>query len=98
MTLPRDKETVKLGRENRFIIDDYEAPDPLAYRLTKPFKLGATFNDMGVVRFVLSECNTEDDDNIDLHIADYYKYFPRETDGTIAEPGSTEVNGRRVWL
>ena len=62
----------------RFIIDDYKAPNPLAYRLTKPFKLGGSFDDDGVVIFVMTECNSEFDDNPELHIADYYKYFPRE--------------------
>lgn len=80
MTLPRDSETVRLNRQNRFILDDFDSPEPIAYRLTKPFKLGHTFQDEGVLMFVLSECNTEDDDNLELHIADYYTYFPREDD------------------
>lgn len=78
VTLPRDKETLALGRDARFIIDDYGVNDPLAYRLTKPFKLGGSFDDNGVFIFVMVECNTEQDDNLELHIANYYKYFPRE--------------------
>ena len=77
VTLPKDAETLALGRDARFIIDDYGTPDPLAYRLTKPFKLGGSFDDNGIVTFVMMECNTEQDDNLELHIADYYKYFPR---------------------
>lgn len=78
MTITRDRYTVQLNRENRFLIDDYDSKSVLAYRLTKPFKLGGVYNGHGAMSFVLSEVNTEDDDNFELHIADYYKYFPRE--------------------
>lgn len=78
VTLPKDAESLSLGRDARFIIDDYGAPDPLSYRLTKPFKLGGSFDENGVVIFVMTECNTEFDDNLELHIANYYKYFPRD--------------------
>ena len=61
------------------MIDDYDSPNVLAYRLTKPFKLGGSYVGNGVLYFVLQECNTEDSDNFDLHIANYYNYFPRET-------------------
>ena len=70
VTLPKDEETLALGRDARFIIDDYNAPNPLAYRLTKPFKLGGSYDDDGVVIFVMTECNSEFDDNPVLHIAD----------------------------
>lgn len=81
VTLPKDEETLALGRDARFIIDDYNAKHPLAYRLTKPFKLGGSYDENGVVIFVMTECNSEFDDNEELHIADYYKYFPREESG-----------------
>ena len=78
MTIARNKHTIDFGRNerNRFIIDDPESPNHLAYTLTKPFKLGGTFNNEGVYKFVLQEVNTTDFDNLDLNIADYYKYFP----------------------
>lgn len=102
VTLPRDKETIVLGRDNRFIIDDYEAPEPLAYRLTKPFKLGGSFDDNGVVIFVMTECNTEYDDNIELHIADYYKYFPREGENSnsvsVDIPVDDSDSDKRGWI
>ena len=103
LTLPKDAETILLERENRFIIDDYDAPEPLAYRLSKPFKLGGTFNGDGVLRFVLTECNTEDTDNIELHIPNYYKYFPRKkvVEGDISEvvPVVPESpHGKETWL
>lgn len=103
LTLPKDNETIRLERENRFIIDDYDATQPLAYKLTKPFKLGGTFNGEGVLRFVLTECNTEDTDNLQLHIPNYYKYFPRKelVDGDISEviPVIPESpHGKESWL
>lgn len=103
LTLPKDSETIRLERENRFIIDDYDAQSPLAYKLTKPFKLGGTFNGEGVLRFVLTECNTEDTDNLQLHIPNYYKYFPRKeiVEGDISEvvPVVPEPpHGKESWL
>lgn len=81
LVLPRDTETVKLSRENRFLIDDPLSEAVLSYRLTKPFKVGGVYNGHGVMSFILTEVNTEQNDNLDLMIADYYKYFPREKDG-----------------
>lgn len=77
MIIQRDSETIRLNRTNRFMIDDYDSPNILAYKLTKPFKLGGSYNGDGVLSFVLTECQTEDTDNFDLHIANYYQYFPR---------------------
>lgn len=99
ITIARDEYTVKLDRESRFLVDDYESGVVLAYRLTKPFKLSGVFNNKGIYRFVLSECTTEDTDNIELHIPDYYKYFPRDTDPQPVPPGSSSTDtGRKVWL
>lgn len=104
VTLSKDEETLALGRDARFIIDDYNAPNPLAYRLTKPFKLGGSYDDDGVVIFVMTECNSEFDDNPVLHIADYYKYFPREdtdeentaVDTSLSD--ETDVGDIRGWI
>ena len=108
MTLARNAYTVKLGRTNRFLIDDPESSLMLAYLLTKPLKLGWTFNDKGVFKFVLQEVNTTDDDNQELRIADYYKHFPKQQDssaGTTGDStastgnsGAAQGTGRKVWL
>jgi hypothetical protein len=102
VTLPKDLETLALERDARFIIDDYAAHHPLAYRLTKPFKLGGSFDDNGVVIFVMTECNTEYDDNTDLHIADYYKHFSREGENSnsvsVDAPAEDSDTGRRGWI
>lgn len=78
MTIARNKDTVKFNREDRFLIDDPETEHKLAYLLTKPLKLGGTFNNKGVYKFVLQEVTATDDDNQELGIADYYKHFPKE--------------------
>lgn len=100
MTLPRDSETVKIGRDDRFIIDDPESGNKLAYRVTKPIKVGSVYNGRGVITLILTEVQSEDNDDDDLMIADYYTHFPRDTDeeeippGTMQEPGT----GKKVWL
>lgn len=92
MTISRNQDTIKFDRERRFLIDDPDSPHKLAYLLTKPLKLGSTYNNEGVFKFVLQEVTATDDDNHVLGIADYYKYFPREP--LKPEPPSKE--GR--WL
>jgi len=101
MMIARDSYTVQLNRNNRFLIDDYNSPTVLAYRLTKPFKLGGVYNGHGVMSFVLTEVNTEDDDNLELHIADYYKYFPRSSstpESSEAEQEQSLSDGKKVWF
>lgn len=96
-----------MNRESRFLIDDYDSHNILAYRLTKPFKLGGSFNGTGVLNYVLTECNTEDTDNFELHIANYYKYFPREGQESTPDesgkdggetPGGDTPGGKKVWF
>ena len=91
--LARNKETVKLGRINRFLIDDIDSPHPIAYLLTKPLKLGS-YQERGCFKFVLQEVTETDDDNIELRIADYYKHFPK-TEPIDPKP---DHNGKKVWL
>lgn len=104
MTIARNEMTAKLGRENRFLIDDPDSRLMLAYLLTKPFKLGGSYNGQGVFKFVLQEVNTTDNDNQQLGIADYYKYFPKtvtvdKTDGSVIDTDNvSEETGKRVWL
>ena len=102
LTIPKDEYTLRFNRDNRFLMDDCASPNVLAYRLTKPFKLGSGSGEGGVLSLVLQECNTEDTDNFELHIANYYDYFPRR--GEAKEPiGPTEEEteecpGKKVWL
>ena len=104
MTIGRNEYTLKFGRENRFLIDDPESGDKLAYLLTKPLKVGKTFNNKGIFSFVLQEVVSTDDDNMELGIADYYKYYPKtyietEPKDIIITPDITSTEkGKKVWL
>ena len=91
--LARNRETVRLDRSNRFLIDDPDPPHPLAYALTKPFKIGA-YRKKGCFKFVLQEVAATDDDDMERGIADYYLHFPKEW------PYVPDVddNGKKVWL
>lgn len=108
MTITRNEHTVKFGRKHRFIIDDPCSPDSkMAYALTKPLKVGKTYNDEGVFSFVLQEVTTTNDDNLELGIADYYKHFefiskdepynPKK-EPSISPDDSTTESGKKVWL
>ena len=102
LTLAKDEYSIQLNRNNRFLIDDYDSKNVLAYRLTKPFKLGGSYNGEGVLNFVLTECNTEDSDNIELHIANYYDHFPKEKPDEPDTPSGDNTpdvpDGKKVWL
>lgn len=93
MTIARNKKTAVLGRTNRFLIDDPDSTIKLAYTLTKPFKLGGTYNHEGVFKFVLQEVNTTYDDNQEVGIADYFKHFPRPV-GQSDDTPSPDNGGR----
>ena len=73
VTLPKDEDTVKIGRGRRFLIDDTDSHSVLAYQITKPNRLYNIFNNNGVFRYILNEVNITDNDNVELRIADYYQ-------------------------
>lgn len=75
--IARNKHTIALGRHNRFLVDDPDTPHKMSFILTKPLKVGTPYNQEGVFKFVLQESTATKDDNHELGIADYYKYFPR---------------------
>lgn len=104
VTMARNELTAKFDRERRFLIDDPDSKVKLAYQLTKPFKLGWTYNNQGSYKFVLQEVSSTDNDNQELAIADYYKFFPREIrasrgNGDVIDTENTsETTGKKVWL
>ena len=101
MTIARNPETVKMNRLHRFIIDDTQSARPLAYQLTKPLKLGWSYNNQGAYKFVLQEVTTTDNDNLELGIADYYLHFPKTaSDDTNNESGAGNSDGSEgtVWI
>lgn len=99
VTIGKDPDTDKIRRGRRFLIDDMDSPEVLAYQLTKPNKLYNIYNGCGVFRFILNEVNVTDNDNIELRIADYYNWTPKhkrpvpdvKTDGTLDEIVSTAI-------
>lgn len=105
MTIARNELTAEFGREHRFLIDDPLSSQKLAYALTKPLKVGNFYDGSnGIYKFVLQEVNSTDDDNQELCIADYYKYYPKPGEDpeepepepdTEPEPGEPE---REVWI
>lgn len=95
LTITRTPDTAKFTREQRFLIDDPESPHITAYQLTKPLKVGIVYNGVGVFKFVLQEVATTDNDNTELMIPDYYKYFPRQSMGQTPPDND---DGRRNWL
>ena len=78
VTVGKDKDTNKLVRGQRFLIDDLDSPQVLAYEITKPNKLYSVYNGEGVFRFILNEVNLTDNDNVELRIADYYSWRPKK--------------------
>lgn len=104
VTIARNEHTVQLSRENRFLIDDPESGHKLAYLLTKPLKLGTTYNGNGVFKFVMQEVTATENDNHDMGVADYYKYFPKNTTVDPSaeieiDPNNTQISGKRKgWL
>lgn len=78
VTIPKDDDTKHLKRGMRFLIDDTDAEEILAYEITKSNRLYNIYNGKGVYRFILKEDNTTDKDNMELRIADYYIFYPKE--------------------
>ena len=101
VVVSRTEDTLRLDRTTRFIIDDPDCHEHLAYVLTKPLRMGSTYNGDGVFNFVVQEVETTNNDNLELLVADYYKYYPRPSTGT--EPtynngGSDPQGTRKVWI
>ena len=99
LIISRNEETVKLNRDYRFLIDDPDSQEQLAYALTKPLKVGQVYNGKGVFGFVLQEVQTTDDDNLELGIADYYKHFNKDDTPIVdSEEENVTETGKKVWL
>lgn len=100
ITISRNQHTRKFNRTCRFLVDDSGSDSLLSFDLSKPLKVGHTYNDKGIYQFVLSESNSSTLDNMELGVADYYKYFPLEHDpfDTSSSSGGDSDNGKKVWL
>lgn len=71
LTIAKDEATEQFKRGTRFIIDDVDSDEQLAYEITKSNRLFNIYNDIGVYRFILNEVVITDDDNMDIRVADY---------------------------
>lgn len=109
ITIAKNSHTVKLGRKHRFLVDDEDDAEKMAFALTKPLKFAGVYGGKGVYKFVLQEVNTTDDDNQELGIADYYQHFLHETDAegnpivrenatALPEVPSDGTSGRGKWV
>lgn len=78
VTIAKDEDTIYLNRGMRFLIDDVDTGHPLAYQITKPNRLFNSYNGEGVFRFILTEVNLTDADNVELRIADYANWKPQK--------------------
>lgn len=74
VTIGKDADTSKLKRGKRFLIDDLDSEQVLAYQITKPNRLYNIFDGKGVYRFIMNEVNLTDDDNVADRIADFYNW------------------------
>ena len=102
LTVGKNKDTLTLNREHRFIIDDDDNHEQkLAYSLTKPLKAGLTYivngQEEGIFKFILQEVPTTEDDNLELGIADYYKYAKKEYP-PIDKGENDDGSEKRMWL
>lgn len=84
VTIGKDLETSQISRGRRFLIDDMDSKDVLAFEVTKPNKMFNVFNGKGVFRFIMGESELTDNDNPTLRIADYYSWRP-ETEHPIPD-------------
>lgn len=114
ITVAKDEDTVELERGLRFIVDDADSENVLAYQITKPNKLFNVFNGKGVFRFILNEVNLTENDNKKLMIADYNNWKPemaldsdhRDSEYTVAQivqaaqesAAVTPDDDKEVWL
>lgn len=82
VTVGKDDDTIELSRGMRFLIDDNDSDNVLAYEISKPNRLFNVYNGSGVFRFILTETNIEDGDNLKERIANYADWKPAvKTDG-----------------
>lgn len=105
--LARNEHTVKFDRTSRFLIDDDDSVQKLSYILSKPLKVGHTYNGKGTMKFVMQEVTATGDDNHELGIADYYKYYQEDgavisydtdDDSNTPDDDSDDAGRKRVWL
>ena len=100
MTIQMNADTLKFNRKSRFLIDEPGSGQEYAFALTKPLKIGNSYNNEGVLKFVLSETNSTDYDNFTLSIPDYYMYFDdyKIREETTDDDNDDDNDTEEVWI
>lgn len=94
LTIAKDDGTRQFKRGMRFLIDDPDSAEILAYEITKSNRMFNLFNGVGVYRFILREVTLTSDDNLELQVADYYGKGFKEPQ--IVDPEVIQTEGK--WL
>lgn len=80
LDLPQNEETLKITRDMRFIVDGF---------IWKIANID-TINKSGIIHLMMGEDIFTPDDNIELGIADYYKYYKEEV---VIPPTQLNITG-----
>lgn len=94
LTIAKDECTETFHRGMRFLIDDPDSHEMLAYEITKSNRMFNMYDGRGVYRFILREVTLTDDDDADLQVADYYGRGFKEHQ--IVDPDTVRNEGK--WL
>lgn len=94
LTIAKDDGTRQFKRGMRFLIDDPDSAEILAYEITKSNRMFNLYNGVGVYRFILREVTLTSDDNLELQVADYYGKGFKEPQ--IVDPEVIQTEGK--WL
>lgn len=104
LIVSKDDEVVKLNRGKRFLIDDPDVAEPLAFEITKPNRttLSKAGGAEGVYKHMLSETARSDFDNVELMIADYWEDgdpdWPGKQPSDNTTLGPPKPNVREGWV
>lgn len=82
LTVAKDCDTVLLKRDSRFLVDDPDADECIAYEITKPDRVTGTLDydsgREGVYKYLIREMNSIDTDDLKKMIPDNSEYVPGE--------------------
>jgi hypothetical protein len=76
VTVAKDDETSSIKRGTRFLIDDPEAVETIAFEVTKPDRVTGVLNGHGVYKYLVVETAFMDTDDRTEMIPDDGKYVP----------------------
>lgn len=84
LTIAKDDDTKHLHRGSRFLVDDKESDECIAYEITKPDRVTGTLEyggvREGVYKYLIRETNSLDSDDTESMVPDNDPYVPGEPD------------------